>query len=129
MELNQSSEDYLEAILILQQKQGEVRSVDIARYMNYAKASITVAMQKLQSAGLISIDDNKHIYLTRRGEEAARNVYGKHEFLKTYFVSIGVDEKTAEDDACLIEHVISDESLERMKATFQGIYIGGGHIP
>ncbi len=119
MEVHQSREDYLEAILILREKHQQVRCVDVVNYLGYSKPSVTIAVGKLRATGFIIYDDNKYIHLTEQGEQLARTVYGKHNFLKTYLISIGVDEQTAEQDACRIEHVISDESIAKMKESVE----------
>ena len=115
MGIHKSSEDYLEAILILKNKLEYVRNVDIAEYMKYSKPSITHAVKTLHKGGYVRTDKGKNIFLTDKGKEVAEKIYEKHEFFKDYLISIGVDEKTAAHDACKIEHAISDESFEKLK--------------
>ena len=115
MGIHKSSEDYLEAILILKNKNGYVRNVDIAEYMKYSRPSITHAITVLRNAGYVRTDTDKNIFLTDKGKEVAEKIYEKHEFFKDYLISIGVDEDTATHDACKIEHAISDESLDKLK--------------
>lgn len=115
MKLHESGEDYLENILILKEKLGNVRSVDLAREMGFTKPSISRAVHRLEQEGYLSISDNGFIDLTELGYETAKSIYEKHIFLTRYFISLGVDEETATLDACRIEHVISDKSFEAMK--------------
>ena len=115
MEIHKSSEDYLEAILILSTKNGYVRNVDIADYIGFSKPSITHAITTLRNGGYVRTDTDKKIFLTDKGKEVAEKTYEKHEFFKDYLISIGVDEDTATHDACKIEHAISDESFEKLK--------------
>lgn len=115
MKLNTSGEDYLEAILIIKSKNGCVRNVDIAEYMGYSKSSITTAINVLQNGGFVTIDKNHLIHFTKTGQEVAEKIYERHEFFTNYFISIGVNKKTAQEDACRIEHAVSDESFEKLK--------------
>ena len=115
MEIHKSSEDYLEAILILSTKNGYVRNVDIADYMGFSKPSITHAITTLRNGGYVRTDTDKNIFLTPKGKKIAEKIYEKHEFFRNYLMSIGVDEKTATTDACRIEHAISDDSFEKLK--------------
>ena len=107
----QSSEDYLETILILRESLGNVRSIDIVNHTGYTKPSISVAMKKLRNNGYINMDKSGYITLTPEGELVASETYKKHCFLKSFFMSLGVSEKTAEEDACKIEHEISRETI------------------
>ena len=115
MNIYESAEDYLERILILQERNNEVRSIDIARDMGFSKPSISVAMKKLKEAGLISIDEHGFITLTREGHVIADKVYERHCVLKRMLTRIGVSPEQAEKDACKVEHVISEETFEAMK--------------
>ena len=108
---NQSSEDYLETILLLKEKIGNVRSIDIVNETGYTKPSISIAMKKLRTNNHITMDKNGYITLTQSGEEIANETYKKHCCLKNFFISLGVSQETAEQDACKIEHEISDETL------------------
>lgn len=110
-----SAEDYLETILLLSKKSdGAVRSIDIVNDMGFSKPSVSVAMKKLRENGLIVMNGGR-ISLTPRGEEAAQNVYERHQTLYNWLISIGVDENVASVDACHIEHVISDETFRAVK--------------
>lgn len=114
MEIYESAEDYLEAILMLRQRNGHVRSVDVAEELGYSKASISVAMRKLRENGYIAMD-KEGITLLPSGEAIAAHIYERHKFFTEYFISIGVDPKTAREDACRIEHDISDETFSKLK--------------
>ena len=115
MNIYESAEDYLERILILQERQDGVRSIDIAHDMGFSKPSISVAMKKLKEAGLINIDQHGFITLTKEGHVIADKVYERHKVLKKVLIDIGVDPKQAEKDACKVEHVISEETFEAIK--------------
>ena len=115
MNIYESAEDYLERILILQEKKDGVRSIDIARDMGFSKPSISVAMKKLKEAGLIDIDAHGFIVLTKEGHIIADKVYERHCVLKKTLEAIGVSPDQAEKDACKVEHVISEETFEAIK--------------
>ena len=116
MEIHESAEDYLETILILKERSGQVRSIDIATEMNYTKPSISVAMKKLRDNGYIEVDKDGFITLTASGYEIASNIYNRHKVLTDFFISLGVDQKVAAEDACKIEHDLSDETFEKIRA-------------
>ena len=115
MEIHESAEDYLETILILKERSGQVRSIDIATEMNYTKPSISVAMKKLRENGYIEVDKDGFITLTASGYEIASNIYNRHKVLTDFFISLGVDQKVAAEDACKIEHDLSDETFEKIR--------------
>ena len=115
MKLYASGEDYLEAVLVLQRKQGMVRSVDLARYMGFSKPSISHAVGVLKNGGFLTMDDDGFLHLTVIGREIAEKIYERHLFFMEQLIAAGVDPKTAEADACRIEHIISDESFDRLK--------------
>ena len=115
MELKESGEMYLETILVLSKRQENVRSLDIARYMHYSKPSISRAMGILRNAKYIAVDESGYITLTNSGREIAEKIYERHIVLSSVLESIGVSSETAAEDACRIEHVISDESFEALK--------------
>lgn len=115
MQIQESSEMYLETILILSEKQSSVRSIDIAEYMGFSKPSVSRAVGLLKEGGFITVDKNGFLKLTDRGSERARKIYERHELLTKLLVSLGVDEETASEDACRIEHHISDVSFEAIK--------------
>ena len=112
--LRQSGEDYLETILILSKRSG-VRSVDIANEMNLSKPSVSRAVGILKNGGFISVDKDGYITLTAEGKNLAESVYERHTVLTDWLVGIGVDEKTAAEDACRLEHSFSPESFEKLK--------------
>ena len=113
--LHASGEDYLETILVLQQKHGMVRSVDVARHMEVTKPSVCVAVNTLKDGGFLIMDENHFLHLTDIGREVAEKIYERHCFFTEQLIAAGVDPETAEADACRIEHVISDESFDRLK--------------
>lgn len=115
MKIQESAENYLEAILMLHQKQGAVRSIDVVNELNFSKPSVSVAMKKLRENGYIEMDRSGYIELTDKGQAIAAKVYEKHRFLTQLLMKIGVDEKVAREDACRMEHVISSESFEKLK--------------
>ena len=117
MKLHASGEDYLEAILVLQKQKGMVRSVDVARHMNVSKPSVCHAVATLKNGGFLTMDDGFFLHLTNIGREVAEQIYEKHRFFTERLIAVGVDPETAERDACRIEHVISEESFRRLKAT------------
>jgi Mn-dependent DtxR family transcriptional regulator len=117
----ESAEDYLEAILRIQEKKGVAHSVDIAELKHYSKASVSVAMKKLRENGYISMDKNGELHLLPPGLEIAERIYERHQFLTRLLVSIGVDEETAEEDACKLEHDLSEVSFAKLKEAFKDI--------
>lgn len=114
--LHRSGEDYLETILILQNKNGPVRSVDVADHLNVTRPSVSRAIGLLKDGGFLIMNDDKTLTLTDIGKDTAERVYEKHCVLKDRLVSLGVDPQIAEQDACGIEHIISYESFEKIKA-------------
>lgn len=115
MKIQESAENYLETILILQRRNGMVRSIDIVNELNYAKPSISVAMKHFKEDGLITVDEGGYISLTKTGLEIAEKMYERHTFLTNVLMQLGVDEEIAKVDACKIEHHISDEAFEMIK--------------
>ncbi len=115
MKLYASGEDYLEAVLVLQRKQGMVRSIDLARHMGFSKPSISHAVGVLKNGGFLTVDDDGFLHLTVIGREIAEKIYERHLFFMEQLIAAGVDPKTAEADAWRIEHIISDESFDRLK--------------
>ena len=113
--VNESAEMYLENILILQKQKGNVRWIDLAEYMNYSKPSISRAVNLLKERGYIVIESNGNIYFTEKGKEYAEKIYSKHLVISQALMYLGVSEEVAVNDACKIEHVISDESFEAIK--------------
>ena len=115
MALRQSGEDYLEAILILRKKKGEVHSVDVATYLGFTKPSVSRAMSILKSGEYIEMERGGALKLTDKGELVAQAIYERHTLLTEWLVSLGVPRALAEEDACKIEHDISAESFRRLK--------------
>ena len=115
MTMNKSAEDYLETILILKERTGQVRSIDIATEMNYSKPSISVAMKKLRENGYIEVDRDGFITLTDSGYEIASSIYDRHKLLTKFFISLGVDAEVAAVDACKIEHDLSEETFQKIR--------------
>lgn len=112
---NESIEDYLETILTLQKKLGQVRSIDIANEMNFSKASVSIAMKNLREKEYITVDESGHILLTENGRKQAEEVLEKHTLLSDWLISLGVDAEIAKEDACRMEHDISSESFQAIK--------------
>ena len=115
MTIQESAEMYLETILILSKEKDSVRSIDVAKRMNYSKPSVSRAIKNLNNNGYISVKEDGSIILLPKGEKIAKKIYERHEVLTACFIRLGISEKTAEDDACRIEHVISDETFNRIK--------------
>ena len=124
MVIRESAEDYLETILVLKNRLGNVRSIDIAHELSFSKPSVSVAMKNLKASNYITIlrlnnyitvDENGYINLTDSGMAIAGKIYERHTFLTSFLTSIGVDPETAAEDACKIEHVISSESFSALK--------------
>ena len=115
MRIQESAENYLETILILHQKNGAVRSIDIANELQYSKPSVSIAMRNLRENGYIRVDDNGFITLLPQGMEIAERIYERHTLLTNLLTALGVTPETAAEDACRIEHVISAESFEAIK--------------
>lgn len=113
--IKESGENYLETILILKEKRGVVRSVDIVEELGYSKSSVSRGVNLLKGKGYIDISDDGYISFTAEGLEVVRKIYERHQILTSFLTSIGVSQKTAEDDACRMEHVISEETLDAIK--------------
>jgi len=122
MKIQASAEDYLEAILVLTQKKGKVRSVDIAQHMGFSKPTVSIIMKQFKENGYIEINPDRTISLTPKGSEIATRTYECHMMFAQFLIDIGVDEETAYADACKIEHSFSQASFEKFKefyATFK----------
>lgn len=119
MSIQESGEMYLETIFVLSQKGNPVRSIDISEHMGYSKPSVSRAMGILRSGGYIQVDKEGHIILTESGDRVARKIYERHTILSKMLRQLGVDEKTAAEDACKMEHAISDASFEAIKKHMQ----------
>ena len=115
MKLHASGEDYLETILVLQKKLGMVRSVDVARHMEVSKPSVCHAVATLRDGGFLTMDEDHFLHLTDVGREVAEKIYERHCFFTEQLITAGVDPKTAEADACRIEHTLSQDSFEKIR--------------
>lgn len=115
MHLQESGEMYLETIYILSKKSSYVRSIDVGEYMGYSKPSVSRAVSILKKGGYVLMDDNGHLTLTDTGLEIAQKIYERHATLTDFLIRLGVNEKTAAEDACKMEHDISDETFAAMK--------------
>ncbi len=118
MELQESAEMYLETIYILSQKLNFVRSIDVAEYMGYSKPSISRAVGLLKQGGYLSVTEDSSLHLTDEGLSVAKKIFERHTVLSNFLSKIGVSDETASTDACRIEHVISDETLQSIKNYF-----------
>ena len=116
MTIRESAEDYLEQILMLLEKKGHARSVDIAAWLNVSKPSVSVAMKKLRENGYITMGEDNCISLTDKGYAIARRIYDRHQVLTRFFIQLGVPKDIALEDACRIEHDISEESFSAIRA-------------
>ena len=119
MNIRESAENYLETILIIQERNGSVRSIDIANELGFSKPSVSVAMKNLRENGYIIVDDNGFITLTESGFEIADRMYERHRIISKYFMLLGVDPITAVKDACRIEHIISADSFEAIRGQYE----------
>ena len=116
MKIHESAENYLETIHMLKEQNGSVRSIDIAHELGFSKPSVSVAMKNLRENGYILVDSNGHISLTQLGQDIADKMFERHTLLTNWLSALGVSANVAAEDACKIEHVISDESFEAIKA-------------
>lgn len=115
MQKNQSQEDYLEAILMVRKLKGSCRSIDVARHLGYSKPSVSIAVSKLIDDGYVTKEEKGELMLTKPGLKKASEVLEKHEFLRGFLMKIGVNEDTADEDACLMEHILSEESFQKLQ--------------
>ena len=116
MKIHESGEDYLETILLLSRKNGSVRSIDIANELKYTKPSVSRAMSILKEAELIQVEKNGSIILTETGLKKAQDIYDRHKVITQFLINVlGVSHKTAEKDACRMEHIVSEETLHKIK--------------
>ena len=116
MRIYESAEDYLEAILVIRERRGMVRSIDIANELSFSKPSVSVAMKKLRESGYIEMDGDGYITLLPPGEEIAQRIYSRHKLLTQFLIQLGVSEDVAAADACKMEHDLSDETFEKIRA-------------
>lgn len=119
MKIQESAENYLETIYILTRRNGIVHSIDIVNELDFAKPSVSVAMKNLRENGYIKMDENGYITLTPKGSQIAETMYERHTLLTDWLIFLGVDQKTAVEDACRVEHVISAQSFQAIKKHIQ----------
>ena len=124
MNIHESAEDYLEAILKLREDHGMVRSIDIVHELGFSKPSVSIAMRNLRENGYLQMDDDGYITLLPPGEKIAQRIYERHKLLTQVFIQLGISPKTAAADACKVEHDLSDETFEKIKA-----HAAGGNCP
>ncbi len=115
MEIHESAENYLETILMEKNKKGQIRSIDICNALGYSKPTVSVVMKQFRENGYIEMDENGYISLTEKGSRIAERMYERHVIIADFLMAIGVDEATAYQDSCKIEHDISETSFECMK--------------
>jgi Mn-dependent DtxR family transcriptional regulator len=115
MEIHESAENYLETILMEKNKKGQIRSIDICNALGYSKPTVSVVMKQFRENGYIEMDENGYISLTEKGSKIAERIYERHVIIADFLMTIGVDEATAYQDSCKIEHDISETSFECMK--------------
>ncbi len=115
----ESGEMYLETILQLKEQKGAIRSIDIVREMGFSKPSVSIGIRKLKEGNYVNVDPDGYITFTEKGEEVARKIYERHTILSNILIHLGVDESTALEDACKMEHIISDETFEAIKNHFK----------
>lgn len=121
MTIHESAENYLEAILVLQQEKGVVRSIDVAQHMQFTKPSVSRAMTLFRQNGYVTMDQGGFIELTESGREIAERIYERHRLLTEWLVRLGVPQSIAAEDACRIEHDISKETFDCLKAFFSNL--------
>ena len=118
MEIHESAEDYLETILIIEERKGTVRSIDIVNELGYSKPSISIAMKKLRENDYIQMDTSGYITLCPQGREIAEKIYSRHKLLRKILIAVGVEEEKAAREACRIEHVIDDDTCDKLQAYY-----------
>ena len=119
MKLQESGEMYLETLLILSQKKSFVRAIDVGEYMGFSKPSVSRAIGLLRNGGFVEVGDGGGLSLTEAGREVAEKIYDRHKYLTKMLMEMGVDEETASEDACRMEHVVSDKSFAAIKNYFK----------
>lgn len=113
--IHDAEENYLEALYVLLREKGSVRAIDLARHLNISRASVSNALKRLEKDGRVTVADDSTLHLTDSGKAIGVEINERHQTLKQWFLSIGVSEQVAEDDACRIEHALSQETFDRMK--------------
>ena len=121
MAVTEAVENYLETILILSKKQPDIHAIDICSYLGYSRPTVSIVLKKMKDDGLVKVDSDNHITLTPAGKQVAENIYKRHTVLSEFFAFLGVDRDTAAEDACKIEHDISDQTFELLKKHYYEI--------
>jgi len=124
MAITEAVENYLETILILSQKQPDVHAIDICSYLGYSRPTVSIILKKMKDEGLVTVDDENHIRLTDAGRIVADRIYDRHTVLTDFFIQLGVNRDVAAEDACMVEHDISDETFDCIKAHYKKISEG-----
>ena len=119
MELKKSGQDYLEAVLMVHNRKGSVREIDLVNHFGYTKPSVSIAVRKLRGGGFLSMDSDKMLHLTESGRAVAEKMYERHLLFTSVLIALGVEPEQAEKDACEIEHDVSDETFQRIQARYQ----------
>jgi Mn-dependent DtxR family transcriptional regulator len=119
MAVTEAVENYLETILILSKKQPDIHAIDICSYLGYSRPTVSIVLKKMKDDGLVHVDADNHITLTSAGKKVAENIYERHTILSDFFVYLGVQRDVATEDACKMEHDISDETFELLKKHYQ----------
>ena len=122
MNLLESGEDYLEAILMLSTKQKDVHAIDVANELNFSKPSVSIALKKLKEGGYIDIDEHNHLHLTDSGMEVAQKIYERHILLTQILIELGVDSEDAAKDACKLEHDLTTQSFQAIKNYYNKVH-------
>ena len=115
MQIKESAENYLEALLMIKKEKGNVRSIDVANHLNFTKPSVSVAMKSFREEGYVTMDNDGSINLTQKGMEIAERVYERHEVIAKALMALGIDEEVAYEDSCKIEHDISQQTFDKIK--------------
>ncbi len=115
MQIKESAENYLEAILMIKKEKGNVRSIDVANHLNFTKPSVSVAMKSFREEGYVTMDNDGSINLTQKGMEIAEKVYERHEVIAKALIALGIEEEVAYEDSCKIEHDISQQTFDKIK--------------
>ena len=119
MAITEAVENYLETILILSQKQPDVHAIDICSYLGYSRPTVSIILKKMKDEGLVTVDDDNHIRLTDAGRHVAERIYDRHNVLTELFILLGVSRDVASEDACTVEHDISDETFAMLKSHYR----------
>ncbi len=118
MAITEAVENYLETILILSKKQPDVHAIDICSYLGYSRPTVSIVLKKMKEDNLVLVDSDNHITLTERGRDVAEHIYDRHNILSEFFMFLGVSRNNAVEDACKIEHDLSDETYSFLKAHY-----------